>query len=98
MLRLLPPCQDRSRRTPVKAYDVLDPERLRLTSFPNLTAESDFLRINETLRRLPSGHPFADYSHPPVTVMGCRTLLRAVFASTEVLTDATKIPVANLCN
>jgi len=31
MLRLLPPCQDRSRHTPVKACDVHDPERLRLT-------------------------------------------------------------------
>jgi hypothetical protein len=28
VLHLLPPCQDRSRRTPVKAYDVHDPERL----------------------------------------------------------------------
>jgi hypothetical protein len=65
---------------------------------PDLAIGSDFLRINEMLARLLPGHPFTHYSHPPVTVMGCRSLLRVIRTSTEALTDSTKIPVANLCN
>jgi len=97
VLHLLPLCQDRSRHTPVKACDVHDPERLRLTSSQPY-GWGDFLRINVEFNRLLSGYPFAYLSHPPVTVMGCLGLLRLVRTSTEVLSNAAKIPVANLCN